>query len=138
MAIKSPFLSFLSILSPIIVGLFIYTLFRGIPLLHSKSLMPSPIHNPLLSVCVYNLPDALWLFALLQSFKVIWRSELYSKGLPWVCVSIAGAILSEYAQKLHVIPGTFDLLDIAAYMNATAIFILLNTTIFINQNKFSV
>ena len=138
MPIKAHFISFLQVLNPIAIGLLIYLLFRGIPFIHLKALIITPVTGALLSFCKYNLPDALWLFGLLQALRVIWQEQLFTKGLPWLLGGITGALLSEYAQKLHVIPGTFDWLDIATYLLVSGIYILICTPEFINQHKFSV
>jgi hypothetical protein len=79
----------------------------------------------------YNLPDGLWLFALLNTFAAIWGSGKSSLVL-WAVTVILLSIIMEYLQKMHLIPGTFDLWDILAYVLAS----LLSASIYFLTNLF--
>jgi hypothetical protein len=109
---------------PLAAGMTLYGLFRGIPALALTALLAVNHHNSFMKCVLYNVPDGLWLYALLQGLRNVWRSELFSVGLPWLIIVITGAVCSEFLQYFHLIPGTFDLLDIAAYLFAVAIFTL--------------
>lgn len=102
-----------------------YWLFRGIPVMHLPAVIAhTNKHNMLVNFMLYSAPDGLWLFALLEGLRYIWRENIFRKGVTWVFVVSIGAIGSEFAQYIHIIPGTFDSVDIAAYVLAITLFIL--------------
>lgn len=109
---------------PLFMGIIIYALFRGIPLIAVHPLFSSHHLSFIGSVLFFNLPDALWLYSLLQGLRLIWKDNLFTDGLGWVIGCIGTTVCSEFAQYYHIIPGTFDVVDIAAYLAASAVFIL--------------
>ena len=59
---------------------------------------------------VYSLPQALWCFSGLCCIHAIWgrkRGERF-----WLSVVLWGSLLIEGMQFLHVISGTFDVVDV--------------------------
>lgn len=64
----------------------------------------------------YTLPDFLWLFALLQTMRLIWHTEKWVWFWLFLCTFLS--IGSEVLQLAGDIPGTFDHIDIAAYLLA--------------------
>jgi len=96
-----------------------------IPLLFGAALyfFPTPI------LIKNHLADGLWAFAFLSALIIVWNRKVPAL---WVTVAILVPILFEYLQYTEFIPGTGDLLDIAAYFTfyGIAIFVqqsLLNT-----------
>lgn len=75
----------------------------------------------------YNMPAALWLFAYLYIIDAIWSNyqltKLY-KIFFWFMPILS--ILSEIFQLFHLLPGTFDILDMATYIMAIIIYFLIN------------
>lgn len=60
----------------------------------------------------WSLPDALWAFALMRVFCILWKSRLTGDSAPWLVGAAVIALGSEVGQALHVVPGTFDPLDL--------------------------
>ena len=122
--------------SSLALGVLIYLIFRDIPFLNvSKIFSIKGNNNPVLKLIFYSLPDAIWLYAFLTALKIIWKDRLFIEGKYWLFLAAIGACASEFAQKLQIIPGTFDWFDIVAYFLAISLFISFNKTIFITQNK---
>jgi len=87
-------------------------------LLHfiNKVTMPAFVKN--------NLADGLWLYAFLCSVFLVWDAKPSAACIGWLSFAVVGAVSSEFLQALHLIPGTFDWLDIAAYLIASGFFII--------------
>lgn len=72
----------------------------------------------------YSLPDGLWIFSYMFIIDTIWNGErnslsyLFIWGLPVV------AIFSEYLQLLGLCPGVFDWMDMASYMLAVLLYVI--------------
>ena len=112
---------------PLLIGVSIYVLFRGIPFFNLDGLLLLEIKpNSIISLFLYNLPDAIWFYSLLIIFKIIWGSNLLSDGKYWVLTVITLVILSEFLQKINWLTGTFDSLDLIAYTISLFLFLLLN------------
>lgn len=121
--IKHPLQSLVAVLTPLGTGTLLYWLFRGIPVLGFPALLHISSHSALVALLAYNIPDGLWLYALLQSIRLIWQNDPFRKGYPaWLALATIGAFGSEIAQYLGLIPGTFDMLDIIMYLLAAGIF----------------
>ena len=73
----------------------------------------------------YSLPDGLWLFSYMFIVDAIWDSErnamsmLFLWGLPVV------SILSECLQYFGLLPGVFDWMDMASYLLAITLFLII-------------
>ncbi len=73
----------------------------------------------------YSLPDGLWIFSYMFIVDAIWDRErnvvsmIFLWGLPIV------AILSECLQYLGLLPGVFDWMDMASYMLAITLFLII-------------
>ena len=73
----------------------------------------------------YSLPDGLWIFSYMFIVDAIWDREknavsmIFLWGLPIV------AVFSEYFQYFGMLPGVFDWMDIASYMLAITIFLII-------------
>lgn len=108
-------------------GILIYLLFRGNELLKIDPFIITSNKNFIYSFILYNVPDGLWLYSLLVAFKLIWKEQLFINGRYWVYSMFIAAISSEFAQKLKIIPGTFDIIDIEIYTFTFYFFIYINT-----------
>lgn len=129
---KIPYKDFFHLTIPLIIGIIIYLLYRGIPFLNIEKffIAQSNRENFFSLFLYYNLPDGLWLYSLLVTLKIVWNKQLLTKGRYWIYAIISFAILSEFAQKLKIIPGTFDYLDILAYLIAISVFSYRNKHLF--------
>ena len=73
----------------------------------------------------YSLPDGLWIFSYMFIIDAIWDRErnavsiLFLWGLPIV------AVLSECFQYFGLLPGVFDWIDMASYMLAIVLFMII-------------
>jgi hypothetical protein len=61
----------------------------------------------------YSLPDALWASSGVFLFSAIWTGSRSPVRHFWICIAPCLAIGGELAQAVHLIPGTFDLVDLA-------------------------
>ena len=70
---------------------------------------------------VFSLPDGLWLLSFLLFVRVVWADA--SKRAMWVWSGVGMTISfgHELAQALGVVPGTFDWVDLLAYLVASAV-----------------
>lgn len=74
---------------------------------------------------VFNLPDGVWLFALLQLVDIIWAGDENNSN-NWMVLSVLLAVVHEVGQYVGMFPGTFDVLDLMSYAIFTIIALLLN------------
>ena len=63
-----------------------------------------------------NLPDGLWIYSFTSCLLLIWGDKNTLNKYIYFFVPIALSIVSELCQLFHILPGTFDLLDILAYL----------------------
>lgn len=66
---------------------------------------------------IYILPDGLWMFSYCLIIGCIWDFRI-SRCWFMLTLLLLVAILFEFLQYFHVIPGTFDNMDIIAYVLA--------------------
>ena len=66
---------------------------------------------------IYILPDGLWMFSYCLIIGCIWDFRI-SRCWFMLTLFLFVAILFEFLQYVHVIPGTFDNMDIIAYVLA--------------------
>ncbi len=69
---------------------------------------------------LYSLPDGLWLYAFAFFMTSTWREAGIEARL-WRFLPLALALGSEAAQGLHLLQGTFDMVDVATYIVAFAL-----------------
>ena len=73
----------------------------------------------------YSLPDGLWIFSYMFIVDAIWDRErnvvsmIFLWGLPIV------AVLSECFPYFGLLPGVFDWMDMASYLFAIALFLII-------------
>lgn len=121
------------VLSPILVGASIYTLWRSRHLLvfgwyratglddivEYARYVAYPFRASVPKIILYSLPDALWVYSFTAALALIWRFE--PKSLPrsmWLFIPSVLAIGAEFGQGFHLVPGTFDWWDIVSYVIA--------------------
>jgi len=102
------------IILPLIIGTLIYAFFRGIPLINMQPL--SDLNPP--QFIIYNVPDALWFYALLSAVIAIWEYKTSKNFIIWFAIVVLLSLLSEVFQSLKLIPGTFDYKDLIVYVIA--------------------
>jgi hypothetical protein len=61
---------------------------------------------------LFSLPDALWVYGLTSCMLLIWQKEAAASTNLWVFSGIVLTFVSEAGQRLGMVPGTFDLLDL--------------------------
>jgi hypothetical protein len=119
---------FLNVLLPLFFGGLIYVLFRSksLNMFHwfesiglQKQVMkmrdaiyPARAHLP--TWLYYSLPDGLWAYSFSSAFIILWRDQS-SIGKYWLLIPFTTGCLSEVAQGLGMMKGTFDVIDLAMY-----------------------
>lgn len=79
---------------------------------------------------IYNLPDALWLFAFTNLMLLLWDNKFSRHSMFWILAAPIIGLLSELGQAIHIIPGTFDPIDLTLLIIATSLpFILIQKKI---------
>lgn len=78
-----------------------------------SSAIPAPV--------VFSAPLALWVFSYCLLVRAIWYSEVARSRHIWFWCLPAIAVLSELGQAVHLVPGTFDLLDLCTMTTAPLI-----------------
>ena len=130
-------LTIFHVICPLLLGGFIYISFRTKSLVLfnwiediSLSGVVNVIRNifyPLKSIVpnwiVFSLPDGLWTYAFTSSLLIIWNN-INNKVLIAFIPLLIGVIL-ELLQYLKINSGTFDLMDIATYIIAATLSILI-------------
>lgn len=127
---KKQNLYFLTGILSIILGGFIYLLFRTKTLLIFSLLrilninITETVHinksNSFQLFFVYSLPNGLWLFSALILFGCIWKKSTLNFFI-YTFVFLLGSILFEVLQKFKLIQGTFDCIDLFSLMAFTII-----------------
>lgn len=73
----------------------------------------------------YNMPAALWLFSYIFIIDSIWGKEKSIIFSYFIYVLPILALLSELMQAINLLPGTFDYMDLASYLIAIIVFLIL-------------
>lgn len=114
-------------LVPLIIGGFIYVIFRSEKLLMFDWFQTLHLQNQIRLLrdlncdhstpnwLKYNLPDGLWIFSYVLISFHIWKYKITLQNFFWVFIIPIIAIFSEFLQALEIIPGTFDFLDLLFY-----------------------
>lgn len=71
----------------------------------------------------YTLPDGLWMLSYCLIIGYIWNFKL-SRCWMMLTLLLVFAIIYEIGQYIHIIPGTYDNTDIAAYLLAFSLGII--------------
>ena len=115
----------LNIILPLFLGVLIYTFFTGnrfIGLRHWDPTASAQIKVPIW--VKNNLPDGLWMYALLSFLFYIHEQKMTKHFLAWMLLAIVMSFFLEILQAIHIMPGTFDWYDLLAYLVATFVFFL--------------
>ncbi|RMG69653.1 MAG: hypothetical protein D6722_09840 [Bacteroidetes bacterium] len=70
---------------------------------------------------LYNLPDALWLFACLSMIQGVWGFRWGREALAWGSLLVIGAMGSEALQAAGILEGTGDWGDVVGYGGAVVL-----------------
>jgi hypothetical protein len=117
------------IVAPVCFGIIIYGLFRELPVI-DRSQIYFPLNSGDIPDWVqYNLPDGLWLYALLFTLSLIWHDGSLNHFFIWVLLSVILSFLTEAFQALNFFPGVFDWKDMLAYSVAIVFFLFNSNTI---------
>lgn len=108
MKITRPTDLLLNVISPLLLGYFIY--FPG-----SYELLPQLLKN--------YLPDGLWAYAFLSAILIIWDRQLH---FGWVLISFLLAAGFELLQHYRLLSGTADAADVVVYFLFMGIGLLTN------------
>ncbi|MFT5686355.1 MAG: hypothetical protein ACI8RZ_007311 [Myxococcota bacterium] len=123
----------LAVVLPIVVGGLIYILFRTDTLLmfqwaETLSLSDSitrgraaaaPLTPWVPGFVLFSIPDGVWVFSATAFFARLWHDGPLWIRAAWIGAAPAMAIGGELGQIVGLVPGTFDVLDILAYIAAT-------------------
>lgn len=104
------------VLAPLFTGFLLYQ-FRpfgngAIDFLKIKNEEIIALGNKIPDFCIYNLPDGLWAFALTSLILIIWKNQTGVSQTIWLFVVLSFIVGQEVFQKLNLLPGTFDFLDV--------------------------
>jgi hypothetical protein len=120
---------FIHSFAPILIGITIYAFWRGLHFIDpTEKIFPLFSATNIPKWIKYNLPDGLWLYALLSVLLLIWEEKISRHFVAWLLLAIIFSFLTEALQAYHLIPGTFDWNDLLAYLIAV-------TFCFLNFNK---
>jgi hypothetical protein len=59
-------------------------------------------------------PDLAWAMALGALLAIVWRKQPRGVATAWFVAGLLGTLAYELGQRWHLVPGTFDPLDVAA------------------------
>lgn len=65
---------------------------------------------------LFSLPDGLWTFSYVSAMLCIWDFKLNNRNFIWITFIPLVAVVSEIGQKIKIVPGTFDKLDLLFYV----------------------
>ncbi len=117
----------LHVVGPLLFGILIYAVFRSVYVVDMQNkIFPILTTSFIPNFFIYNLPDGLWLYALLSAINVIWGNSNLKNKYIWFYIAILIAFLSEILQYFKLFAGTFDWLDILAYLFAITLVFFIN------------
>lgn len=71
-----------------------------------------------------SLPDGLWLFAYMFLVDAIWNGSKSISSYIFIFSLPFFALLSEFLQYFGMLPGVFDWIDVASYLFAFLLFVI--------------
>lgn len=71
-----------------------------------------------------SLPDGLWLFAYMFLVDAIWNGSKSINSYIFIFSLPFFALLSEFLQYFGMLPGVFDWIDVASYLFAILLFVI--------------
>jgi len=81
----------------------------------------APLASSLPSFVRFSVPDGLWAFAFTRAMVLVWSGTWSRKSAPWILLAPVVAIGSELGQAMHVVPGTFDIVDLVVVTLGSAL-----------------
>jgi len=124
---------FVHVAFPIFCGAAIYSMWRSKTLLVFTWYRWADFYTPIMSLrshvsgvrhlvpgpILYSLPDALWVYSFTAFIQYLWAKQPrgYGKTL-WPLLPVALASGAEVGQFFAMVPGTFDPVDLLAYVVA--------------------
>ncbi|MNU12783.1 hypothetical protein D3C71_08140 [compost metagenome] len=140
-------LRILALFIPVILGGFIYLIFRTEKLimfswfeylnLSGKVNVIQNFRNifSFPDWFIYSFPDGLWVFSYTAISLEIWKNSINSQNICWILSIPIVAVFSEFLQLFKIIPGTFDLLDVIFYFLGIIIPYYISTIIIFKSKK---
>ena len=114
----------LHIFTSIFLGIIIYASYRGLHFIDPTERFFPLYEGQFPNWIKYNLPDGLWLYAVLATITLIWKRDLSRTFHLWLASTILLTFLTEFFQATHFIKGTFDWKDLLAYSLAIILYYL--------------
>ena len=118
-----------NIIVPIILGLFIYIVYRSndtiifywFSCIGIEFIIDSIRNSDIFFLNIpfwlkYNFPDGLWVYSLINIFLFIWIDDINKHNFYYVYISVLIACICEILQFYNIIPGTYDFIDILFYL----------------------
>jgi len=93
------------------------------------------IHNPLIRVLRYYVPDFLWALALAYVLVRLWKPSSIKSNLLLVSLFLAFTVSLEFAQIGSFVPGHFDCNDIYLYLSMGLIYLVIKIFIIHLKNN---
>jgi|TARA_B100001971_G_C17889243_1_gene382118 hypothetical protein len=131
------------VITPIIIGGFIYILFREKNLLMFSWFISMGLdslinnfrdiviwHNQIPDWITYNLPDGIWIYSLTSLMIIIWYKDSNKSKYFWLLIGPILGITLELGQLINLFPGTFDNIDLLFYFCGSGLPFFI-----FNQNK---
>ncbi len=119
----------LNIILPIILGVFIYIVYRSNKIIIFNWLFfigldgfvnyirNSDIFFINLPFWIkYNFPDGLWVYSLISMFLLLWIDDINKNNFYYAYIISIIACFCEVLQLYGIIPGTYDFIDILFYL----------------------
>lgn len=73
----------------------------------------------------YSLPDGLWAFSYMFLVDAIWNGSRSKSSFIFIYSLPVIALLSEFFQYFGLLPGVFDWVDVASYLFAIILFVII-------------
>lgn len=73
----------------------------------------------------YSLPDGLWAFSYMFLVDAIWNGSKLISSYIFIYSLPFFALLSEFFQYFGLLPGVFDWVDVASYLFAIILFVII-------------
>ena len=139
---------FLNVILPIVIGVFIYTLFRSmtiriftfyeyIGIAKIVTYIRSGFSEYIFYIpkwIIYSLPDGLWVYSLTSMLILIWKREILKNNFI-ILIILSIMCFYEIIQSTKFIDGTFDVFDLLLMIFGTILSYFINTKIKIKNEK---
>jgi hypothetical protein len=77
--------------------------------------LAQPVYAVLPNWFLFCLPDGLWVYSITSFMAALWAGSPKTYAWSWICLGPALAIGGEVGQKLGLVQGTFEMMDILFY-----------------------